>query len=120
MREFAENLEAGFNLLALQGLQALGAELLHGERSHHAAVEESTLQHLTIDFFLRRQISHEASSKRIAGSRRIFHFIDGQRGRAKRMPPDAECALTKENRRAVFAVFDDQRLRAHREYLLRC
>ena len=35
------------------------------------------------------------------------------------MTPDAECAFAEENGRAVFAVLDDQRLRAHGENLVR-
>ena len=46
-------------------------------------------------------------------------LLDGQRRRAERMPSDAECAIPKENRRAVFAMLDDQRLRAHLQHLVR-
>src|SRR5215469_15109733 len=119
VREFAEDLEALVDLFAGERLQTLRAEALDGERSHDSAIEEGTLQDLTIQLFLRGQVAHEAASEGVSSAGGIFHFVDRERGCAERMTSDAECTLSEEDGRTVFTVLDDQGLRSHREDSLR-
>ena len=108
VREFAEDLEAGFDLLAGQVGQALGPEAFDGERSHHAAVEHGALEHLAVQLALRSDVSHEASGEGIAGAGGIAHLLDRQSGSAEGMAADAERALAEKDGRAVFAVLHHQ------------
>src|SRR5262249_46491379 len=117
--EFAEDLEARFNLVAGQRLKSFRTEALYGERSHHAAVEQRPLEHFAVHFALRRDVSHEAAGKRITSSGGILYLFDWQGRSAEWMMPDAEGAFAEEDRRAILSVFDDQRTRSHREHFLR-
>src|SRR5277367_4678523 len=78
MSQFAKDLEAGIDLLAGQRLQAFGAETLHGERSHHTAIEEASFQDLAVQLFLGGDISHESSGEGVARASWILDFLDGQ------------------------------------------
>src|SRR5208283_370985 len=80
----------------------------------HPAIKQSALQHLAINFALRRDISHESTRKRVARSRWILYFFNRQRGRAKRMPSNAEGSFAEKNSRTVLAVLHHQRARSHR------
>src|SRR6266542_2126436 len=91
--KFTEELQAGVNLAAGQGLQALGAEAFDGD------------------------VSHEASGEGISGAGSVLYFFERKSGSAKRMAADAECSFGKENRGAVFAMFYDQRLWSHGDHL---
>src|SRR3979490_1926116 len=104
MRQLAEDLKTRINLVAGQRLQSLCTEALYSKRSHHATVKQRPLQHFAVQLLLRCQVAHESACKRIPGPCRIFHFLDRQGRRAKRMMPNSESALAKENRRSVFAV----------------
>src|SRR6185312_4796712 len=95
VRQLAEDLKAGVNFFAGEQLQTLGAEALHRKRSHHAAVEQSTLQSFAGQLSLRGEVSHEAAGKGISGAGGIFDLFDGQRRRTKRMAADAECGFTE-------------------------
>src|SRR5215467_10793899 len=108
MRQFAEYLESAIDLFTCQILQPLRAKSLHRKRSHHPAIEECPLQHFAIHLSLRGDVAHESARKRIARSRRILHFVDGQRRRSKWMPAHSKRSLAEENRRSVFSVLDDQ------------
>ena len=119
VRQLAEDLKARVNFLARKILQALRAKALHRKRAHHSAIEQRALEHFPVDLSLRCDVSHESAGKGIARTSRILYLIDGKRGRAKRMRSDAEGAFTEENRCAVFAVLDDQRLRPQGQNLIR-
>src|SRR5271169_6975169 len=107
--QFAEDLKACINSSAREILEPLGSEAFHGKRSHDSAVKQSALQHLAINFALRRDVSHESAGKRIAGSGWIFHFFNRECGRAKRMRSNAEGTLAEKNGRSVLAVLHHQR-----------
>src|SRR6266852_4128947 len=119
VRQFAENLKAFLDLLALKILQTFRSKALHGERSHDTTIKQRTLQHFTIDLALGRDIAHKSASKRITRSGRIFYFFNRQRRRTERVRSDAEGSVPEKNRGAIFAVFHHQRARSHREHLLR-
>src|SRR5215467_11934101 len=74
--ELAENLKAAIYFFARKILQALGAEALNCERSHHAAVKQRALQDLAIELFLRSDVAHESAGERISGTSRILDFVD--------------------------------------------
>src|SRR5580658_8819303 len=63
MRELAEDREPLLDLFAGEMLQALGAEALHGEGAHHAAVEHGSLEDLRRQFGLRGNVAKEASGE---------------------------------------------------------
>src|SRR5580704_3577096 len=113
MCQFAKDLKTGIDFFPGEGLQAFNAKTLHRKRSHHTTIKESPLQHLAIQLLLRGDVSHESARERITRSGWIFDFLDRQRGCAKRMAADAECAFAKEYGRTVFAMLDDQSLRSH-------
>src|SRR5207244_7364683 len=120
MSEFAEDLEAGVNLVACQRLQALGTETLDGEGSHDPAVEESALDDLAIQLWLRGDVSHEPAGKRVAGAGWVFHFFNWQCGCAEGMSADPNGPFAEENRGTVFTMFDNQRLRAEGKHFAGC
>src|SRR6266576_5832446 len=118
MSQFTENLEALIDFFARQRLQAFGSKTLYGKRSHDAPVKQGPLQHLAIEFFLRRDVPHETTRKRVARSRRILYLLDRQRRRAKGVMSNTERSLAEENRCPILPMLDDQRLRSHRQHLL--
>src|SRR5208282_735826 len=113
VRQFAEDLETGVDFVARQILQALRAESLHREGSHHSAIKQSALQDFAIDLALGRDVTHEASSKGIAGSGGVFDLVDGKRGSAKGMRPDAKSTFAEEDSSTILAMLNDQGARPH-------
>src|SRR5579884_383649 len=120
MCELPEKKESRLNLIPAERPQSLCPESLDGKRSHHAAVEHRAFQDFAIQLALRRDISHKPTRERIPRSLWIHHLFDRQRRRTKRMPPHAKRTLAEEDRRPIFAVLDDERLRSQRQHLLRC
>src|SRR5581483_12199839 len=104
VRQLAENLKTCFDLVARDALQAPGAEVLDGKRSHHAAVEHGVLQRLACDLALRGDVAHESSGKGIPSARGIFHLVDRQSRSPERMTSEAtECSFAEEDGRSILA-----------------
>src|ERR1035437_1214116 len=63
MRNLPEEFKPRVNLLTRHRLQALGAEALHRERPHHAAVEHRPAKDCRSQFRLRSQVTVESAGK---------------------------------------------------------
>src|ERR1700722_9528195 len=85
VRQLAKKLEALFDLVAREMLQALGAKALDGERAHDAAVEHCLFKDLRRQLFLRGDVSEEAAGEAVARPCRINHFGKRQRRRTEGM-----------------------------------
>src|SRR5437660_11394082 len=103
MRQFAEKLKPGINLVSGQGLQPFSSKAFHGERAHHSSIEQGPLKHLAIQFVLRSEVAHKSAGKGIAGSGGILHFLDGKRWGTEWMRSDAERPFAKKDGRAILA-----------------
>src|SRR5919198_4625766 len=112
VRQFAEYLEASVNFLTRQGLQAFRAEALHSERSHHAPIEQSPLQHLPVELPLGSDVAHEPAGEGVACTRRVLNFFDGKRRGTEGMTANAKSSFTKPNRCAILAMLNHQSLRS--------
>src|SRR6185369_12934919 len=61
------------DLRVCETLDSLRAKLLHIKRSHHRSKNHRASHRTLIEFFLTREVTHEAARKRVAGTRRIKH-----------------------------------------------
>src|SRR5262245_48597229 len=108
MRQFAEDLITMINLLPRQLLQSLGAKTLDGERAHYASVEHRLLKDIAGEFLLGGNVSHEAPSKGVARTGWIANLLKRQGWSTKGMAASSVGAFLKEDRRAVFTMFNHQ------------
>src|SRR4051794_40719860 len=63
VREFTEDLVTCVDLFTSERLQALRTKALDRERAHHATIEHRPLEDLTVEFFLRGNVTHKAAGK---------------------------------------------------------
>src|SRR5215217_5577733 len=68
-----ESTKTVINFGVRQPLHSLRAKLLHIKRSHYGSKNHCAPHRTLIERFLARQITHEASGKRVARARRIEH-----------------------------------------------
>src|SRR5215469_15732680 len=119
MGQLTKDGETLIDLLACQRLQPFCAEALHGERSHHAAIEHRVLENVARDFALRRDVAHEATGEAVAGTGGVAHFFQRQRRSSERMMTSSKLPVAEKDSRAVLAVFDHQGLWPQLQYFSR-
>src|SRR5215472_10053034 len=96
------------NLLPRQLLQSLGAKTLDGERAHDASVEHRPLEDIACEFLLGSDVAHKTTGKGVAGTGWIANLLNRQGWSTKGMASSSVRALLKEDRGAVFAMFNHQ------------
>src|SRR5215469_15198648 len=101
MGQLTKDGETLIDLLACQRLQPFCAEALHGERSHHPAIEHRVLENVARDFALRRDVAHEATGEAVARTGGVAHFFQRQRRSSERMMTSSKLPVAEEDSRAV-------------------
>src|ERR1019366_9270875 len=82
--QLAEEGEAVIDFLARELLEALGAEALHRERAHDAAIEHGAMIDGGGEFGLRGEIAEEAAGKAVARASGVDYFFERKCGDVKR------------------------------------
>src|SRR5437870_4288768 len=108
MSEVLELTKPVIDFLSCEIRQSLQPKLLHIKRSHYRTENDAAAKCTFGVLACVRQRPHESAGKRVARTRGIVDILQGKGRRA-------EYGFSVEHQYAVFAAFDDQCFRSHRE-----
>src|ERR1700722_14129926 len=92
---------ARFDFAALEFAEPFGTELFDGIAAEHGAVDHGAAESGVVRTAAAGQVAHETAGKRVARSRGVVGFFQGESGNAKN-------AALVHNHGSIFAAFYDQ------------